>query len=142
MILRINVLLLFMFFCSQGCSNEIDFKEDGKYRLISSEHLINDLQFKVKDTYRALIEIPAGTRQKWEVAHKSGQLEWEFKNDKPREVKFLGYPANYGFIPQTLSGDGDALDIIVLSESVMRGDVLNVRVIGMLKLLDKGEKRL
>ena len=102
--------------------------------------LINDLPFKVKDTYRALIEIPAGTRQKWEVAHKSGQLEWEFKNDKPREVKFLGYPANYGFIPQTLSGDGDALDIIVLSESVMRGDVLNVKVIGMLKLLDKGEK--
>ena len=140
MILRINVLLLFMFFCSQGCSNEIDFKEDGKYRLISSEHLINDLQFKVKDTYRALIEIPAGTRQKWEVAHKSGQLEWEFKNGKPREVKFLGYPGNYGFIPQTLSGDGDALDIIVLSESVTRGDVLNVRVIGMLKLLDKGEK--
>ena len=140
MILRINFILLFIFFCSQGFCNEIDYKEDGKYRLISSEHLINDLPYRVSNTYRALIEISAGTRQKWEVAHKSGQLEWEFKNGKPREVEFLGYPGNYGFIPQTLSGDGDALDIIVLSESVARGEVLTVKVIGMLKLLDNGEK--
>ena len=139
MILRINFLLIFLALGSQGFSNEISYKEDGRFRLISSEHLINDLPYKVKGAYQAVIEIPAGTIQKWEVSKNSGQLEWEFKKGKPREIKFLGYPGNYGFIPQTSSDDGDALDIMVLSESVRRGDVLNVRIIGMIKILDKGE---
>ena len=52
----------------------------------------------------------------------------------------MGYPGNYGFIPQTISGDGDALDIIVLSESAKLGDVLRVKVIGMLEVTDKGEE--
>lgn len=84
----------------------------------------------MKCAYQAVIEIPAGTIQKCEVSKNSGQLEWEFKKGKPREIKFLDYPGNYGFIPQTSSDDGDALDIMVFCESVRRGDVLNVRIIG------------
>ena len=45
---------------------------------------------------------------------------------KPREVKYLGYPGNYGMIPRTLlpkelGGDGDPLDVIVLGPAVERG---------------------
>ena len=116
------------------------YKVDGKYRLISAVHLIDGIAYKKDTLYRAVVEVPAGTREKWEVNHKSGNLEWEFKHGKPRKVKFLAYPGNYGFIPQTLSGDGDALDVIVLSEGTSRGNILDVRVIGMLKLLDKGEE--
>lgn len=140
MILRINTFILLVFLNTFILANQINYTKDGEYRLLSSKHLINDVSYKSNDTYQVLVEIPTGSRQKWEVAHKSGQLEWEFKNNKPREVQFLGYPGNYGFIPQTLSGDGDALDIIVLSESAKRGDILKVNVIGMLKLSDTGEE--
>jgi inorganic pyrophosphatase len=134
-----NIIILLLMFSSPLFAENIEYKEDGKYRIISNIHLINDVDYKKFDGYQILVEIPTGTRQKWEVNHKSGNLEWEFKNGAPRKVKFLGYPGNYGFIPQTLSGDGDALDIIVLSESAKRGDVLEVKVIGMLKFIDKGE---
>jgi inorganic pyrophosphatase len=140
MILRINLLVILMIFNTSVLSEQIEYKKDGEYRLISNVHLINEIPYKNGDEYQILVEIPTGSRQKWEVNHKSGHLEWEFKNKKPRRVKFLGYPGNYGFIPQTLSDDGDALDIIVLSESAKRGDILKVKVIGMLKLVDKGEE--
>ncbi len=139
MILRINKLIILIFLSTFIFAEKIEYKMDGKYRMLSNKHLINDVDYKKEDVYQILVEIPTGSRQKWEVGHKSGNIEWEFRNGKPREVKFLGYPGNYGFVPQTLSGDGDALDIIVLSESVKRGDILTVKVIGMLKLLDKGE---
>ena len=140
MTLPIRLLGLIVLLSTLVFTNDITYTKDGKYRIISNKHLINDISYKNSDAYQILVEIPTGSRQKWEVTHKSGQLEWEFRNNKPREVKFLGYPGNYGFIPQTLSGDGDALDIIVLSESAQRGDILKVKVIGMLKLEDTGEE--
>jgi len=136
-------LLLLCLFCfnalTKESSDKISYKQEGKYRLIANKHLINDVAYKKGKHHQILVEIPTGSRQKWEVKHKSGQLEWEFRNGKPREVKFLGYPGNYGFIPQTLSGDNDPLDIIVLSESAKRGELLSVKVIGMLVLSDGGE---
>lgn len=139
MILRINKIVLLVLLSTLVVAENIEYTMAGKYKMLSNKHLINDVAYKDGDIYRTLVEIPTGSRQKWEVDHKSGNIEWEFKNGKPREVKFLGYPGNYGFIPQTLSGDGDALDIIVLSENANRGDILKVKVIGMLKLMDKGE---
>ncbi len=136
----ISKLLILVLLSTLVIAEKIEYKMDGKYRMLSNKHLINDVEYKKGDVYQILVEIPTGSRQKWEVGHKSGHIEWEFRNGKPREVKFLGYPGNYGFIPQTLSGDGDALDIIVLSESAHRGDILKVKVIGMLKLIDKGEQ--
>ena len=123
-------------------AQEINFEKDGKYRLLSNTHLVDGVAYK-KDGFQALIEVPAGTTAKWEVNHKTGHLEWEFKNGKPRHVKFLGYPGNYGFIPQSIldkrdGGDGDPLDIIVLGPAVQRGTVQQVRILGGIKLLDKG----
>ena len=140
MILRISTLSIFLLLNTFVFGETIEYKIDGKYKMLSHQHLINDISYKIDDTYQILVEIPTGTRQKWEVTHKSGQLNWEFRNRKPREVEFLGYPGNYGFIPQTRSADGDALDIIVLSESAKRGDILKVQVIGMLRLQDTGEE--
>ncbi|MBL4661382.1 MAG: inorganic diphosphatase [Alcanivoracaceae bacterium] len=120
-------------------SKHINYQQDGKYRIVADIHLINEVDYKKKGHYQILVEIPTGSREKWEVDHKTGHIEWEFRDGKPREVKFLGYPGNYGFIPQTLSGDNDPLDIIVLSESAPRGAVLQVRILGMLVLSDGGE---
>lgn len=140
MILPINKLFIFAILSTLSCAENIEYKLDGKYKMVANKHLINNISYKNGNLYQTVIEIPTGSRQKWEVQHKNGQLSWEFKNNKPREVDFLGYPGNYGFIPQTRSGDSDPLDIIVLSESVNRGDILKIKVIGMLHLEDTGEE--
>jgi inorganic pyrophosphatase len=93
----------------------------------------------------ALIEIPAGTIDKWELNKSSGKLEWESINGKPRKVNYIGYPGNYGMIPSTLlskesGGDGDPLDILVLGPSTPRGSIVKCKIIGVLYLLDRGER--
>lgn len=97
-------------------------------------------------TVRAIVEIPTGTSAKWEVSKDDPKaVYWEFKNDQPRVVNYLGYPGNYGAIPGTalpkeLGGDGDPLDVIVLGQAAPRGEIVDVRVIGVLKMLDGGEQ--
>jgi inorganic pyrophosphatase len=92
-----------------------------------------------------VVEIPAGSVDKWEVDKSDGALRWELRDGKPRKVRYLGYPGNYGMIPRTLlpeehGGDGDPLDVIVLGPSVPRGSVVEARVVGVLRLLDDGEQ--
>jgi inorganic pyrophosphatase len=67
------------------------------------------------------IEIPAGTKQKWEFNDETGEIEKDYKDEKERIIQFLPYPGNYGFIPETLAGDGDPIDVIDLDESEQRG---------------------
>ena len=99
---------------------------------------INEIPYKLNNGYyNFFIEIPAGTKQKWEVNKDSGLLEWEEKNGKKRIVKFLSYPGNYGFIPQTFGGDGDPLDVIDLDESKSRGSIVEVKIIGGIYFKDK-----
>ena len=92
-----------------------------------------------------VVEIPAGSVDKWEVDKNDGALRWEFRDGKPRKVKYLGYPGNYGMIPRTLlpkehGGDGDPLDVIVLGPAVARGSIVKARIVGVLRLLDDGEQ--
>ena len=92
-----------------------------------------------------VIEIPAGTTQKWEVNKETGQLEWERVNpDSLRIIDYLAYPANYGFVPQTLlpettGGDGDPVDVFVLGPSIAREQIVSVRIIGIIHMLDDHE---
>jgi inorganic pyrophosphatase len=92
-----------------------------------------------------VVEIPAGTNAKWEVDKASGNLKWELLDGKPRIVQYLPYPGNYGMVPGTLmpedlGGDGDPLDVIVLGPAVPRGAIVRARVLGVLKMLDRGEQ--
>lgn len=95
-------------------------------------------------TVNAVVEIPCGTNEKWEVKL-DGVLRWDVKNNAPRVVEYLGYPANYGIVPQALfgkdiGGDGDPLDVLVLGPAMPRGTVASVRVIGIIRLVEKGEQ--
>jgi inorganic pyrophosphatase len=117
----------------------------SEYTLLSSIHLVDDIDPIVgKNSVKVVIEIPTGSTQKWEVEKPSGDLKWEFKHGQPRTVQYLGYPGNYGMVPRTLlseddGGDGDPLDVLVLGPAVPRGSVVEVKIIGLLRMLDKGE---
>lgn len=116
------------------------------YTIVGSEALMQLSPINADGTIRAIVEIPTGTSAKWEVSKDNPKaVYWEHKNGKPRIVKYLGYPGNYGAIPGTalpkeLGGDGDPLDVIVLGQAAPRGEIVNVRLIGILKMLDGGEQ--
>ena len=93
-----------------------------------------------KDTHSFRIEIPAGTKQKWEFNFETCEMEKDYKDGKERIIQFLPYPGNYGFIPETLAGDGDPIDVIDLDEAGERGDLKEVRLIGALNFEDKKEE--
>ncbi len=92
------------------------------------------------DTLLFRIEIPAGTKQKWGFNFETGEMEKDYKDGKERIIQFLPYPGNYGFIPETLAGDGDPIDVIDLDEAGERGDLKEVRIIGALDFEDKKEE--
>ena len=93
-----------------------------------------------EDTLRFRIEIPAGTKQKWEFNDKTGEMEKDYRDGKERIIQFLPYPGNYGFIPETLAGDVDPIDVIDLDEAEKRGELKEVRIIGALNFEDKKEE--
>ena len=83
-----------------------------------------------------LIEIPQGSRTKYEIDKETGLL----KLDRVIYSSFH-YPVNYGFIPQTLGYDGDPLDILVLcSQSIQALCLVQATVIGNMQMIDSGEK--
>ena len=83
-----------------------------------------------------LIEIPRGSKAKYEVDKRSGLL----RLDRVVFAAFV-YPINYGFIPQTLGDDGDPLDILVLSEvSINSLTLVHTQVIGYMEMIDTGQR--
>ena len=87
-------------------------------------------------TVNALIEIPQGSKCKYEIDKKTGLL----KLDRVIYSSFH-YPVNYGFIPQTLGEDNDPLDILVIcSESIQALCLVEATVIGNMQMIDSGEK--
>lgn len=114
--------------------------------MISDKHYIDGFPALANDDLvNVVIEIPSGTVAKWEVDKLTGNLKWTLLDGLPRNVDYLGYPGNYGMIPQTLlnkqeGGDGDPLDVIVLGPAIPRGDVMACRLVGVIELLDNGEQ--
>ena len=83
----------------------------------------------------ALIEIPKGSKTKYELDKTTGLL----KLDRIIYSSFH-YPVNYGFIPQTLGQDKDPLDILVMCmESIQPLCLVEARVIGNMQMVDSGE---
>jgi len=89
--------------------------------------------------YNFFVEIPAGTKEKWEVNKTNGKLEVQKNRKGKRIINFISYPGNYGFIHQTIADDGDPLDVIDLEPSAARGSTTPVNIIGGLYFKDKKE---
>ncbi|EFU6099025.1 inorganic diphosphatase [Campylobacter lari] len=88
---------------------------------------------EVPNKLNAVIEIPYGSNIKYELDKESGAIMVD-------RVMYsaMFYPANYGFIPNTLADDGDPIDILVLNEyPIQAGAVIPCRLIGVLLMEDE-----
>jgi len=89
-----------------------------------------------EEAVNVVIEIPQGSNIKYELDKESGAI---FLDRILYGSQF--YPANYGFVPNTLADDGDPIDVLVISsESVVPGCVIKSRVIGVLIMEDESGK--
>ena len=84
------------------------------------------------DRFHAVIEIPKGGKNKYEMDKETGMLKLD-------RVLFTSthYPANYGFIPRTYAKDGDPIDVLVLcSETILPMTLVECKPIGVLRMID------
>lgn len=87
------------------------------------------------EEFTSIIEIPRGSSVKYELDKQTGLL----KLDRVL-YSSVHYPANYGFIPQTLAEDDDALDVLVLcQEAVDPLTIVKSRAIGLMTMIDSGK---
>lgn len=97
-------------------------------------HDIDETRITPTD-FETLIEIPRGSKLKYELDKPTGLLRLD-------RVLYTSthYPANYGFIPRTLADDGDPLDVLVLcGESVYPMTLIRCYPIGVIKMVDDGD---
>ena len=88
-----------------------------------------------KNVVQALIEIPMGSKNKYEMDPKTGRI----RLDRVLYAAMM-YPAEYGIIEHTLAPDGDALDILVIcSDPTFPGCTVPARVLGYLDMMDNGK---
>lgn len=88
------------------------------------------------DKFMTLIEIPKGSKAKYEVDEETGLLSL----DRILSTS-THYPWNYGFIPKTYAFDGDPLDVLLLcSEALFPNILVECRPIGLLKMIDGGDQ--
>ena len=91
---------------------------------------------KLPGEFSTIIEIPFGSSVKYELDKTSGLI----KLDRVL-YSAVYYPANYGFIPQTLAEDDDPLDVLVLcQETVVPLTIIHARAIGLMTMIDSGKR--
>jgi len=90
---------------------------------------------KAPEVINTIIEIPRGSLNKYEIDKETGLIALD-------RVSYTAqvYPFDYGFAPQTLWDDGDALDVVVLTTAPLHpGILVRVRPIGVMIMIDDGE---
>ncbi|CAN1160076.1 Soluble inorganic pyrophosphatase 1 [Linum perenne] len=101
-------------------------------------HPWHDLEIgpEAPKVFNVVVEITKGSKVKYELDKKTGMI----KVDRILYSSVV-YPHNYGFIPRTLCEDNDPLDVLVLmQEPVLPGCFLRARAIGLMPMIDQGEK--
>lgn len=98
-------------------------------------NLLHDIAPGTAEEMNVIIEIPRGSKNKYEVDKETGLIALDRVNHTAQ-----AYPFDYGFVPQTLWDDGDALDVVVLTtEPLFPGLLLQVRPVGIMHMVDGGE---
>lgn len=100
-------------------------------------NLWHDLELgsEAPQKFNVIIEIPKGSKNKYEIDKKTGLI----KLDRAMKTS-QDYPFDYGFAPQTLWEDGDALDVIILSTfPLSTGILVEARPVAVMHMIDSGE---
>ncbi len=98
-------------------------------------NLFHDIQPGTKESITVIIEIPRGTKNKYEIDKEVGIIALDRVMHTAQD-----YPFDYGFIPQTLWDDGDGLDAILLTTYPLAPSILvHTRPIGIMHMTDSGE---
>ncbi|MSU74318.1 inorganic diphosphatase [Candidatus Kaiserbacteria bacterium] len=98
-------------------------------------NLLHDIDPGTKEEMNVIVEIPKGSQNKYEIDKASGL----FKLDRAN-YSSAAYPIEYGFVPQTLWDDGDAVDVLVLASFPIPTGVLVVtRPVAIMEMIDSGE---
>jgi inorganic pyrophosphatase len=89
----------------------------------------------IPDSINVIIETPKGSLNKYEIDKDTGLIKLDRAN-----YSAAAFPCEYGFVPQTLWEDGDALDVIVLASfPIPTGILVNVRPVALMEMIDTGE---
>lgn len=107
----------------------------SKY-MLNLLHVLPPFADESKGVVNAIIEVSAGSINKYELITESGQLKLDRVG-----YSSLSYPFTYGAIPMTWDFDGDPLDveIVNITEPLVPGSLVEARVIGVMKFIDGGE---
>lgn len=98
-------------------------------------NLLHDIDPGGKDEMNVIIEIPKGSHNKYEIDKKTGLIALD-------RVAHTGqdFPFDYGFVPQTLWDDGDALDVVLLTTYPLApGILVRARPVALMKMIDSGD---
>lgn len=99
-------------------------------------NLLHDIDPGTKDAINVIIEIPKDSHNKYEIDKTTGIIKLDRAN-----YSSAACPFDYGFVPQTLWDDGDALDVVMLTTYPLNvGVLVAARPVGILDMNDSGEK--
>ncbi|MES2931475.1 MAG: inorganic diphosphatase [Patescibacteria group bacterium] len=98
-------------------------------------NLLHDITPGTKDEMNVIIEIPRGSHNKYEIDKETGIIALDRVLHTAQT-----YPFDYGFVPQTLWDDGDALDVVLLTTNpLLPGILVRARPIATLPMVDGGD---
>lgn len=99
-------------------------------------HVLHDINPGTVDSINVIIEIPKGSKNKYEIDKKHGIIALDRVAHTSQD-----FPFDYGFVPQTHWHDGDPLDVVVLTTyPLFPGILVRVRPIAIMGMLDSGDK--
>ena len=98
-------------------------------------NLLHDIDPGTKDSMNVVIEIHKGSKNKYEIDKKTGLIALDRVAHTAQD-----FPFDYGFVPQTLWDDGDALDVVLLTTyPLVPGILVRVRPVALMKMIDGGD---
>jgi inorganic pyrophosphatase len=100
-------------------------------------NLWHDVEFgkNAPEIFNVIVEIPKGSNNKYEIDKETGLIALDRAN-----YSSAPYPFDYGFVPQTLWDDGDALDVVILTTFPLApGILVRVRPVAIMDMIDDGD---
>lgn len=99
-------------------------------------NLLHDIPAGTKDEMNVIIEIPKFSKNKYEIDKETGLIALDRVMHTAQD-----YPFDYGFVPQTLFDDGDALDVVLLTTyPLVPGILVKARPVAIMEMIDGGER--